>query len=96
MSEVKERQERLAKMRTMLSYHEAKAKRMKKIKSKAFHRLLQKDRKGKAGVEDEFDAEALKEAAIKAEFKRAQVPLQRQVFIFSLTCSSYMKYTFHK
>lgn len=72
MSEVKERQERLAKMRTMLSYHEAKAKRMKKIKSKAFHRLLQKDRKGKAGVEDEFDAEALKEAAIKAEFKRAQ------------------------
>ncbi|KAI5070101.1 hypothetical protein GOP47_0014444 [Adiantum capillus-veneris] len=72
MDEVKERQERLAKMRTMLSYHEAKSKRMKKIKSKTYHRLLQKDRKGKAVQEDELDPESLKEAAVKAEFKRVQ------------------------
>ncbi|MCO5573156.1 hypothetical protein L7F22_026922 [Adiantum nelumboides] len=72
MDEVKERQERLARMRSMLFHHEAKAKRMKKIKSKTYHRLLQKDRKGKAGQEGELDPESLKEAAMKAEFKRAQ------------------------
>ena len=70
---MKERQERLAKMRSALFYHEAKAKRMKKIKSKAFHRLLKKGQKGQAGNQNEFDPEAMKAEAVKAEFKRAQV-----------------------
>ena len=73
MNEVKERQQRLAKMRSALFYHEAKAKRMKKIKSKAFHRLLQKDQRSQASGENEFGAESMKEEALKAEFKRAQV-----------------------
>lgn len=34
MEEARERQNRLAKMRALLFYHELKAKRMKKIKSK--------------------------------------------------------------
>ncbi|KAH7291111.1 hypothetical protein KP509_29G001000 [Ceratopteris richardii] len=72
MDEVKERREKLAKLRSMLSYHEAKAKRMKKIKSKTYHRLLQNSRKGNTKGEDLIDPETLKEAAIKAEFKRAQ------------------------
>lgn len=75
VNEVKERQERLAKMRNLLFYHEGKAKRMKKIKSKAFHRILQKDRKTKerfSDTKDELDPEAMKEAMLRQEFRRAQ------------------------
>jgi U3 small nucleolar RNA-associated protein 14 len=73
VNEVKERQQRLAKMRSALFYHEAKAKRMKRIKSKAFHRLLHKGQKSQAGGSNELDPEAMREEAVKAEFKRAQV-----------------------
>ncbi|CAM6099546.1 unnamed protein product [Calypogeia fissa] len=75
VEEVRERQERLAKMRNLLFRHELKAKRMKKIKSKTFHRLLQKDQKSKADVDAAIagaDPEASKAAAIKREFNRAQ------------------------
>lgn len=75
VSEVKERQERLAKMRSLLFYHEAKAKRMKKIKSKTFHWLRQKDRKTKLGLngtKENLDPEEINEATLKQEFKRAQ------------------------
>lgn len=46
--EAKERRDRLAKMRALLFYHEAKAKRLKAIKSKKFHRHLKKADKWKA------------------------------------------------
>ena len=38
VEDVKARQAKLAKMRAVLFYHEQKAKRLKAIKSKAFHR----------------------------------------------------------
>lgn len=47
-------------------------KRVKKIKSKTYHRLLKKDRlKGSVGMP--MDAEEAKELAMKQEFKRAEV-----------------------
>jgi U3 small nucleolar RNA-associated protein 14 len=76
VEEVRKRQERLAKMRNLLFRHEAKAKRLKKIKSKTYHRLLQKDQKSKAEIDAAtagVDPEAAKAAAIKREFNRAQV-----------------------
>ena len=42
MEEARERQNRLAKMRALLFYHEAKARRLKKIKSKEYRRKLKK------------------------------------------------------
>lgn len=42
VEEVRERQNRLARMRALLFYHEAKAKRLKKIKSKEYRRKLKK------------------------------------------------------
>ena len=38
LEEAKERRERLARMRSLLFYHELKSKRLKAIKSKEFHR----------------------------------------------------------
>lgn len=87
---MRERQERLAKMRNLLFRHEAKAKRLKKIKSKAFHRLLQKDQKSKAEVDAAVagaDPEAAKAAAIKREFHRAQVCFTVFKFIHSVSVS---------
>eukprot|EP01018_Ginkgo_biloba_P014744 Gb_36334 [translate_table: standard] len=72
VEQVRERQGRLAKMRSLLFRHELKAKHIKKIKSKTFHRLLKKDRT-KAGLgEMPGDPEAAKEYAMKQEFKRAE------------------------
>ncbi|KAJ7138400.1 hypothetical protein O6H91_Y555400 [Diphasiastrum complanatum] len=73
VEEVRERQERLAKMRSLLFQHEARAKRIKKIKSKTFHRLFQKSEKRKAGANMfETDPEARQDEALKQEYKRAQ------------------------
>ncbi|KAA8539257.1 hypothetical protein F0562_025949 [Nyssa sinensis] len=72
VEDVKDRQNRLAKMRSLLFSHEIKAKRIKKIKSKTFHRLLKKDRLKAAAAEMEMDPEAVKELAMKQEFKRAE------------------------
>jgi U3 small nucleolar RNA-associated protein 14 len=59
----------IAKMRSLLFRHEVKMKRVKKIKSKTYHRLLKKERlKGMP-----MDAEEAKELAMKQEFKRAEV-----------------------
>lgn len=44
VEEVKDRQDRLAKMRSLLFRHEMKAKQVKKIKSKTYHRLKKKDK----------------------------------------------------
>nr|GME15954.1 U3 small nucleolar RNA-associated protein 14 homolog A-like [Ipomoea batatas] len=71
IDDVKDRQNQLAKMRSLLFRHEMKAKRLKNIKSKTYHRLLKKDRL-KATTFAETDPEAAKELAMKQEFKRAE------------------------
>lgn len=68
----KERQNRIAKMRSLLFRHEMKAKHIKNIKSKTYHRLLKKDRMKGAAAQIEMDPEAAKEQALKQEFKRAE------------------------
>ncbi|XP_009609520.1 uncharacterized protein [Nicotiana tomentosiformis] len=72
VEDVRDRQDQLAKMRSLLFRHEMKAKRVKKIKSKVYHRLLKKDRLKQAGTAVETDPEAAKEQAMKQEFKRAE------------------------
>lgn len=71
----KERHNRIAKMRSLLFRHEMKAKHIKKIKSKTYHRLLKKDRLKTAPALTEMDPEAAKEQAMKQEFKRAEVTI---------------------
>ncbi|KAL0437911.1 UNVERIFIED_CONTAM: putative protein C57A7.06 [Sesamum latifolium] len=72
VEEVMDRQERLAKMRSLLFRHEMKAKRVKKIKSKTYHRLLKKEKRKTAEAALQMDPEAAKEHALKQEFKRAE------------------------
>eukprot|EP00271_Cylindrocystis_brebissonii_P022634 TRINITY_DN878_c0_g3_i1.p1 TRINITY_DN878_c0_g3~~TRINITY_DN878_c0_g3_i1.p1 ORF type:complete len:1258 (-),score=449.77 TRINITY_DN878_c0_g3_i1:103-3876(-) len=78
VEEVLERKERLSRMRALLFRSELKAKRVKKIKSKTFHRLLLKSEKraraNAAGgdASAHMDPEEAKELAIKQEYKRAQ------------------------
>lgn len=68
----RDRQNRLAKMRSLLFSHEIKAKRIKKIKSKTFHRQLKKNRLKSTSSEVQMDPEAANEYAKKHEFKRAK------------------------
>ncbi|KAF7102350.1 hypothetical protein CFC21_103506 [Triticum aestivum] len=70
VEDVRERQNRLAKMRSLLFRHEMKAKRVKKIKSRTYHRLMKKDKLKAADLE--ADPEAAKDSAKKLEFKRAE------------------------
>lgn len=72
IEDMKDHQDRLAKMRSLLFRHELKAKRIKKIKSKTYHRLLKKDRTKAADLAIQMDPEAAKELAMKQEFKRAE------------------------
>ncbi|KAI5667661.1 hypothetical protein M9H77_17514 [Catharanthus roseus] len=72
VKDVKDRQNQLAKIRSLLFRHEMKARRIKKIKSKTYHRLLKKDRLKGTAVAVEMDPEAAKELAMKQEFKRAE------------------------
>ncbi|KAJ1297193.1 hypothetical protein BS78_01G358800 [Paspalum vaginatum] len=72
VEDVRERQNRLAKMRSLLFRHEMKAKRVKKIKSRTYHRMLKKDRLKAASADIEADPEAVKEYARKQEFERAE------------------------
>ncbi|KAL9415242.1 hypothetical protein AB3S75_043513 [Citrus x aurantiifolia] len=67
-----EERNHVAKMRSLLFRHEMKRKRIKKIKSKTYHRLLKKDRLKAASVEMLMDPEEAKEEARKQEFKRAE------------------------
>lgn len=62
----------IAKMRSLLFRHELKSKRIKKIKSKTYHRLRNKDRRKAESVEMLMDPEATKEQLMKQEFKRAE------------------------
>lgn len=66
---MKER-DHIAKMRNLLFNHEMKKKRIKKIKSKTYHRLMKRE-KLKAAAEL-MDPETAKEQAEKQEFKRAE------------------------
>ncbi|KAJ0977738.1 hypothetical protein J5N97_013212 [Dioscorea zingiberensis] len=70
--DVKDRQHRLAKMRSLLFRHEMKAKHIKKIKSKTYHRILKRERLKAPSSNVEMDLEAAKEEARKQEFKRAE------------------------
>lgn len=70
--DVREHQNRLAKMRSLLFRHEMKAKRMKKIKSRTYHRMLKKDKLKAASADFEADPEAVTDHARKQEFKRAE------------------------
>ncbi len=78
VSEARERRDKLAKMRALMFYHEMKAKRLKKIKSKEYRRRLKKaeKRKAEAGAEGGadllLDEEELRQAQEEAEFNRAQ------------------------
>lgn len=60
-------------MRCLLFRHEMKAKHIKKIKSKTYHRLLKKDRVKAISARIEVDPEAAKEFALKQERLRAEV-----------------------
>lgn len=82
MEDVKDRQDRLAKMRNLLFRHEMKAKRVKKIKSKTYHRLMKKDKLKAAASEIEMDPEAAKELAKKQEFKRLEVIISSYIGYF--------------
>ena len=80
IQDVKERQARLAKMRSLLYYAELKAKRLSKIKSKTYHRHLKKAAKRSAaksgglalGGDAEDEEAAARAAAEEAEFERAK------------------------
>ncbi|KAL6770242.1 hypothetical protein ACKKBG_A34180 [Auxenochlorella protothecoides x Auxenochlorella symbiontica] len=75
IEELRERQNRLAKTRALLYYHEAKAKRLKKIKSKEYRRQMKRADRRKAdklGAEEGGDAAEALVAAEEAEFARAK------------------------
>ncbi|KAJ4747775.1 U3 small nucleolar RNA-associated protein 14 [Rhynchospora pubera] len=72
VKDVIDRQNRLAKMRSLLFRHEMKAKRIKKIKSKTYHKIKKKERQKAASAELEMNPEAAKQQAIKQEQKRAE------------------------
>ncbi|KAL4441441.1 hypothetical protein ABPG77_001945 [Micractinium sp. CCAP 211/92] len=72
VEEVRERQNRLARMRALLFYHETKAKRLKKIKSKEYRRKLKKAEKRKAEAAGEEDEDQLRLEQEQAEFDRAK------------------------
>nr|XP_010911258.2 uncharacterized protein C57A7.06-like [Elaeis guineensis] len=72
VEDVKDRQNRLAKMRSLLFHHEMKGKHIKKIKSKTYHRILKKGKLKAASAEMQMDPEAAKDYAMKQEFKRAE------------------------
>ncbi|KAK9945694.1 hypothetical protein M0R45_011193 [Rubus argutus] len=68
----KDRQNRIAKMRSLLFRHELKSKHIKNIKSKTYHRLLKKDKLKANSILGQMDPEAAKELAMKQEYERAK------------------------
>ncbi|KAM7255097.1 hypothetical protein ACFE04_020338 [Oxalis oulophora] len=72
VDDYKQYKENVAKMRNLLFRHEIKSKRIKKIKSKAYRRVLKKGRSKTAPQDTVLDPEAAKEEAIKQERKRAE------------------------
>ncbi|CAI9109376.1 OLC1v1009187C1 [Oldenlandia corymbosa var. corymbosa] len=72
VDEVRDQQNRLAKLRSLLFRHEMKSKRIRKIKSKTYHRMLKRDKLKATASAMEMDPDAAKELAMKQEFKRAE------------------------
>nr|XP_009417726.1 PREDICTED: uncharacterized protein C57A7.06 [Musa acuminata subsp. malaccensis] len=72
VEDVRDHQNRLAKMRSLLFRHEVKSKHIKKIKSKTYHRILKKERLKEVSADVEMDPETMKDNARKQEFKRAE------------------------
>lgn len=68
----KDRQNRIAKLRSLCFRHEMKAKHIKKIKSRTFHRLLKKDKLKAEASQIQIDPEAAEEFAMKRERQRAE------------------------
>lgn len=72
-SQLKAKREQLRKMRSLLFYHEVKAKRAAAIKSKEYHRRLQRSiRKKAVKFSDLADDEAARKMAEEMEYKRAE------------------------
>lgn len=69
------KRDHIAKIRNLLFRHEAKSKRIKKIKSKTYHRLKNKDLK-KSSLGALMDPEMAKEEAMRQEAKRVEVSLE--------------------
>ncbi|XP_056854923.1 U3 small nucleolar RNA-associated protein 14 isoform X2 [Raphanus sativus] len=65
------KRDHIAKIRNLLFRHEAKSKRIKKIKSKTYHRLKNKDLK-KSSLGALMDPEMAKEEAMRQEAKRVE------------------------
>ncbi|KAF3566105.1 hypothetical protein DY000_02010879 [Brassica cretica] len=65
----------IAKMRSLLFRHERKSKQIKKIKSKLYHRLKNKDLRNSA-IGALMDPEMAKEEAMKQEARRVEVSLK--------------------
>ncbi|XP_026385176.1 U3 small nucleolar RNA-associated protein 14 homolog A-like isoform X2 [Papaver somniferum] len=72
VEDVKDRQNHLAKMRSLLFRHEMKSKHIKKIKSKTYHRLKNKDKLKTTFSDEQLDPDSAKELAFKQELKRAE------------------------
>lgn len=73
--EAKARKDQLARMRALLFYHEVKAKRLKKIKSKEYRRKLKKSRKRKQEELEEMtlmDEDEIRQQREEAEYERAK------------------------
>lgn len=71
--ELKERQAKLAKMRSVLFYQDQKAKRLKAIKSKRHHKYLKKVEQRKIEKEGiDMDPEAMRKEVEHAEYLRAR------------------------
>ncbi|MCL7028146.1 hypothetical protein MKW94_029812 [Papaver nudicaule] len=70
--DVKDRHNFLAKMRSLLFRHETKSKHIKKIKSKTYHRLKNKDKLKASFSDEQMDPDSAKELAFKQELERAE------------------------
>lgn len=73
--EAKARKDQLARMRALLFYHEVKAKRLKKIKSKEYRRKLKRSRKRKQEELEEMtlmDEDEIRQQREEAEYERAK------------------------
>ncbi|XP_004290799.1 PREDICTED: uncharacterized protein C57A7.06 [Fragaria vesca subsp. vesca] len=68
----KDRQNRIAKMRSLLFRHDLKSKHIKNIKSKTYRRLSKKDKLKANSLQSQMDPEASKELAKKQEYERAK------------------------
>lgn len=72
VEDYKKERDHIAKMRSLLFNHELKKKRIKKIKSKTYHRMMKREKLKAAAELMLMDPESAKEEAKKQEYKRAE------------------------